>query len=121
MSLLHSIENNKDTQSFLEENSGKLQSQCERVMELLYTGKRLSERDLVIDYGMNGGGRRLRECKAARPNIINKEWKKDANGKRLYMEYWIDCPKIQTKSDVVRKATALIENMKSIGQQQALF
>lgn len=86
--LLHEIENNQDTESFLKQNGKKFSDDCIKAMQLMYKGERLNGDTCKELYGIHD--RRLRDCFAGRPDIVKKEWKKDASGKRLYVEYWIE-------------------------------
>lgn len=98
MSLVHQVENNKETQEFLKSNGEKFQGDCLTVMRLLFSGIRLTAQDVVVKYRLHD--RRLRECYTARPDLIKKEWKLNSEGKREYVEYFI--PKFQPpkKSDL---------------------
>ncbi len=94
--ILHQNENNADTESFLKSNGKKFQGDCLTVMKLLYQGVRLSSKDCWEKYGLHD--RRLRNCFEARPDIVQREWKTDGDGKRKYKEYFINIPKQLTKT-----------------------
>ena len=96
--MIHSKENNQDTESFLKSNGKKFQGDCLTVMKLLYSGLRLNAQLLVEKYHLHD--RRLRNCREARPDIVKSGWVHDANGKRLYVEYWVDVPKPVTKKEL---------------------
>jgi len=96
--LLHSVENSEETQSFLKENGKKFSNDCIRAMQLMYKGVRLNGDTCKELY--NFSDRRLRDCIAGRPDIVRKDWKRDGNGKRLYVEYWIEPIKPKTKTEV---------------------
>lgn len=98
LSLLHSVENNEDTESFLKENGKKFGDDCIKAMQLMYKGVRLNGDTCKELYGFSD--RRLRDCIAGRPDIVKKEWKRNSEGKRLYVEYWIEPIKPPTKTDV---------------------
>lgn len=117
--MLHERENNEDTESFLKQNGDKFSRDCIRAMQLMYLGERLNGETCKSLHKIHD--RRLRECFAARPDVVKKAWKRDANGKRLYMEYWIDCPKQETKTEVIKNANKTIEMLKNVGKQVSLF
>jgi len=96
--MLHEIENNPDTQSFLKENGKKFSRDCVMAMKLMYGGVRLNGDTCKELYGFHD--RRLRDCIAGRPDIVKRAWKKNADGNRLCVEYWIDVPKPPTKQSV---------------------
>ena len=99
--MIHKNENNPLSQEHLEENLKKFNGDCRTVMLLLYTGHKLTARDLEVRYGIDG--RRLRDCYAARRDIEKKAWVRDADGKTRYMQYWIEKPKLPTKTAIVQE------------------
>lgn len=99
--MLHETENNIDTELFLKENGEKFNRDCIKAMQLMYMGHRLNGDTCKQLHGIHD--RRLRDCRAGRPDIVKKAWKKDEKGKRLYVEYWIDVPAPPTKKDVIEK------------------
>ena len=113
--MLHEIENNPETQSFLAENNLKFSGDCKTVLLLLYSGVRLTARKLVTDYGI--ADRRLRDVSAARPDIVKKRWIKDGDGKRQVVEYYIDKPLPPSKREAVKWAEGFLKKM----QQGNLF
>ncbi len=96
--MIHEHENNQDTESFLKSNGQKFKGDCVTAMKLMYQGVRLNGDTCKQLYGFHD--RRLRNCHEARPDIVKKQWVLDGNGKRKYVEYWIDIPKQTTKSDL---------------------
>lgn len=96
--MIHQRENSADTELFLKSNGQKFTGDCLMVMKLLYQGYRLSSKDCWERYSVHD--RRLRNCYQARPDIVKREWKKNEQGKRMYVEYWIDVPKPLTKSEL---------------------
>lgn len=110
--LLHEIENNKDTESFLQENGKKFVGDCLIAMKLMYQGIRLNGDTCKELYGIHD--RRLRNCRAGRPDIVKSEWKRDANGKRLYVEFWIERIPYPTKSAVIERSNNIINLLKAI-------
>lgn len=105
--MLHQRENNVETESFLKQSGKKFGKDCVTALQLMYSGVRLNGDTCKHLYGFSD--RRLRECHAARPDIVKKEWKRDSKGKRLYVEYFIDVPKKPTKKQVINNIQ-LIEN-----------
>jgi hypothetical protein len=105
--MLHEIENNYDTQSFLKENGKKFSQDCITAMKLMYNGIRLNGDTCKALYGFHD--RRLRECRAARPDIVKSDWKRDSEGKRLYVEYWIEIPKLLTKQQLIDSWNNLVQ------------
>lgn len=99
--MIHEFENNDDTQSFLKENGQKFVGDCLIAMKLMYQGVRLNGDTCKELYGIHD--RRLRNCRDARPDIVKSEWKRNANGKRLYVEFWIDVPKLPSKTALTAK------------------
>ena len=116
--ILHEIENNPDSQSFLDENINQFNGDCKKVMVLLYKGIRLNAKMLVQEYGLHD--RRLRNCIAARPDVVKKAWKFDENGKRLFVEYFIEQPMPETKKQLVEWAGNYLEKQAQL-KQQSLF
>ena len=96
--MIHERENNADTESFLKSNGKKFQGDCLTVMRLLYSGARLSSKDCWEKYGLHD--RRLRNCFQARPDVVKREWKLNGEGKRMYVEYYIQIPKHPTKKEL---------------------
>ncbi len=119
-SLLQDRENNYDTESFLKQNGKKFSQDCITAMKLMYQGIRLNGETCKQLYGIHD--RRLRNCREGRPDIVRSEWKRDASGKRLYVEFWIDI-QIPSKTAVIKKAAKIIDIMKNLGNgsQQELF
>lgn len=96
--MIHQHENNPDTESFLKSNGKKFTGDCLIAMKLMYQGKRLSSLDCWNTYQIHD--RRLRNCYAARPDIVQREWiYKD--GKKSHVEYFITTPKVySTKKEL---------------------
>lgn len=118
--MLHEFENNSDSQSFLQENGKKFQEGCITAMKLMYQGVRLNGNTCKELYGFHD--RRLRNCRQGRPDIVKSAWKKDANGKRLYVEYWIDVPLPPSKQKAIAWATQILDKLKGGNlEQQNLF
>lgn len=109
--MTHLVENNPDSQQHLDENLDKFKGDMKIVMQLLYSGKRLSAQGLVKDYGI--ADRRLRDAIAVRPEVIKKEWKRDKNGKRLYVEYFIPIDFLPSKKKALEVGQKLLDKMKS--------
>ena len=96
--MVHEKENNQDTESFLKSNGDKFKGDCLTAMKLMYQGVRLNGDTCKELYGFSD--RRLRNCIAARPDIVKKQWVLDGNGKRKYVEYWIEKIKPPTKESL---------------------
>lgn len=90
--MLHERENNTDTEDFLKSNGKKFSDHCIIAMKLMYQGVKLNGDTCKQLYGFHD--RRLRDCRAARPDIVKSEWKKNEKGERMYVEYWIERPKV---------------------------
>lgn len=119
MGLTHEIENNSDSQQHLDENLDKFSGDVKIVLQLLYSGHRLSAKDVVVKYGLHD--RRLRDAIAALPNIVKKEWVLKPNGKRDYVVYYIEKQKPPTKKEL-QNWFSNYQNEKPIyGSQQKLF
>lgn len=112
--MLHERENNQDTESFLKENGKKFSQDCITAMKLMYQGIKLNGETCKQLYGFHD--RRLRECRDARPGIVKSAWKRDAAGKRLYVEFWIDTPLPPTKQEAVRWATEFLDGQLQQGR-----
>lgn len=97
--MLHEFENNLDTQEFLKSNGKKFNGDCLIAMKLMYQGLRLNSETCWNVYHIHD--RRLRNCREARPDIVKSDWVRDEKGKRKYVEYWIDKPKVYpTKTEL---------------------
>lgn len=116
--LLHERENNEDTESFLKQNGKKFSQDCITAMKLMYGGVRLNGETCKQLYGIHD--RRLRDCIAGRPDVVQKQWVVGGDGKRKIVEYFIDV-RIPTKTAVIQKASKVIEMMKRVGTQLNLL
>ena len=98
--MIHEHESGTESQQHLDENLDKFKGDLKVVLQLLFSGVRLSAMELVEKYHIHD--RRLRDAIKARPDVVKKEWKLDDNGKRMYVEYFI--PKFQppNKSDLAK-------------------
>jgi hypothetical protein len=117
--MLHERENNQETETFLKESGKKFSQDCVTAMKLMYQGIRLNGETCKELYGLHD--RRLRDCRQGRPDMVKSAWKKDVNGKRLYVEYWIDVPTPPSKHEVIQRATKVIELLKNTGKQLSLL
>lgn len=97
----HDQENNSESQSFLQENSHKFSKQCLKVLEVFYSGKKLTCKSALIDYGIGHLPRRLADLKENGVKI-EEEWVRDDKGKRLYKQWWMAITKRPTKEEVIR-------------------
>ena len=98
--MLHQHESGIESQQHLDENLDKFNGDAKIVMQLLYSGIRLTAMELVAKYGI--ADRRLRDVIKARPDVVKKEWKLNDEGKRMYMEYFIPPFKPPTKKEVIK-------------------
>lgn len=97
--MLHEIENNSDTESFLKQNGKKFSQDCVTAMKLMYQGIRLNGETCKHLYGFHD--RRLRNCREGRPDIVKSEWKRNEKGERLFVEFWIDPRRPITKGKLI--------------------
>lgn len=116
--LVHEFENNEDTQSFLRQNGKKFSDDCVKAMRLMYQGVKLNGDTCKELYGFHD--RRLRDCRQGRPDIVRSAWKKDADGKRLYVEFWISIPPPPSKRDAIIWAENFL-NQQQKGTQTQMF
>lgn len=119
--MIHDRENNEETESFLMQNGKKFSQDCITAMKLMYSGVRLNGDTCKQLYGFSD--RRLRDCIAARPDIVRKEWKRNSEGKRLYVEYYIPPTITPTKAKAIEMGQSILDamNAKANGVQQNLF
>lgn len=96
---IHEFESSDDTETFLNEKREDFKSDALFLLHLLYRGHRLNGRQVEM-WGVNS--RRLRELFVSHKEV-KREWKKDENGKRIVMEYWLEIPKIPTKEEVLER------------------
>lgn len=61
----HVIENNPDSESFLNENKNKLSNECEKVYNLLKQGRQLSVKECVVENITQSLPRRVLDLKQA--------------------------------------------------------
>src|SRR5688572_34980 len=89
---IHNSENNEDSQSYLNENAGRMREMCMKVLEILNKGVRLTVKDAAAK-DIPSLPRRIKDLRdhCGIKNIQDK-WVKNAEGKRLYKEWWIDIP-----------------------------
>lgn len=115
--MIHEKETTEDTESFLKENGKKFGQDCVTAMKLMYSGVKLNGDTCKQIYGIHD--RRLRECRQARPDIVKSAWKKDSNGKRLYVEYWIEIM-TPTKAKAIEDGQKILDAMNKVTQLQLL-
>lgn len=60
---IHKRENTEENQTYLDENKLKLSKQCQKVWDILSTGKRLTVRDAIITYHIGDLRRRIKDLK----------------------------------------------------------
>jgi hypothetical protein len=66
---VHTVENNSESKQILNANREHLSAQCEKVLELLTSGKRLTVRDAMIEYGIGDLRRRVKDLKENGYNV----------------------------------------------------
>lgn len=60
---VHTQENNRESETILEDNYDRLNKQCVLVLSLLKQGYRLTVRDAIIDHGIGDLRRRIKDLK----------------------------------------------------------
>lgn len=105
--LVHLRENSPELESFLNEHRVKFHGHCLLALKLMYSGVRLTDAKAISEYGISG--RRLRELYNELPNVVKKAWVKDANGKRKYVEYFVEQPITPTKAKAIEWATGFLD------------
>lgn len=113
--ILHQRENNEVSENHLKDNGKKFQKHCVELLRLMYKGYRLNARQVERDF--NYDGRRLRDIFQHRSEC-KRDWKKDKDGKNLFMEYWLDIPGLPTKRELIKKADKAIETIKSVAKNK---
>jgi hypothetical protein len=89
-------------------------------MKLMYNGVRLNGETCKHLYGISD--RRLRDCIAARPDIVKKEWVIGKDGKRKIVEYFIPPIITPTKAKAIAEGQKILDMMnKPDAVQQNLF
>ena len=99
--MLHETENNLETELFLKKNGKKFSQDCITAMKLMYQGVRLNGNTCKQLYGFHD--RRLRDCRAARPDIVKSQWVCDRDNNERYVEFWVELPAPPTKKEVIKK------------------
>lgn len=107
----HLHENNKESQSHLEESEQHFSDQCLKVLELLNKGIRLSVME-AVKHNILSLPRRLKDLRD-RNGItdIKEEWVKNADGKRLYKIWYKEGLRPPTKKKVIQNHS---ENQKPL-------
>ncbi len=99
--MTHERENNGFSQEFLNEHLEKFNGDNKIVMQLLFSGKRLTARELEKEYDIDG--RRLRDCIEARPDLVKREPRMTEDGKKTkWVEYFIPPFKPPTKKELTK-------------------
>lgn len=102
---LHQFENNSDSQSFLDENRDKFESDAAFLLHQMQRGERLTAQTVVQKYGI--ADRRLRDLH--NDGKCSKEWKLNEQGKRMYVEYFVERPKPPGKLMVIEYWDKLVQ------------
>lgn len=87
--------NNRESESFYEENMDRFSDQCKKVWKLLKQGDRLTVYDAVLLHWISSLPRRIKDINDAFTDAghtapIKSEWVRDSQGKRLHKEYFIN-------------------------------
>lgn len=77
--IVHTHENNSESEQILNDNKDHLNKQCKLVHDLLKKGIRLTVRDAIVTYGISSLPRRILDLKQSgievKSVIINKRFK----------------------------------------------
>ena len=87
LTFIHSFENNRESQSHLEDRAEHFEGQCKTVLKLLRSGVRLSVYDAIVVHGISSLPRRIKDLRDG-GIVIHDEWVY-VDGKRSYKEYFI--------------------------------
>lgn len=119
--LVHQREADSNTESFLQENVGKFESDCVFLLKLMLRGERLTRQEVVGKYKLND--RRLGDLFTA--GKCERRWKYGVNAKgkpkRLYVEYFITTTSIPNKKSVTEMWNTLMSNGNGLKQQEIGF
>lgn len=85
---IHQRENRPENQAHLDENRDRWSAQCHKVYALLRSGVRLSRLQAANVYSIMSLERRIADL-IANGVEIQKEWVRNSEGKKLYIEYYI--------------------------------
>lgn len=98
---IHEVENNPESQSFRDENEQMLSECCMKVLRILNTGKRLTTMEASAQ-GIPYLPIRIKDLREkAGIEGIKDDWVRDANGKRLHKEWWLEITKRPTKTEIL--------------------
>lgn len=114
--ILHQRENSEWSEQFLKSNGEKFNSDCVKVLRMLYKGMKLTGKQVNDITGMADGGRRLRDIKKHRTDC-KKGIRKKPGGGLEGVEYWLDIPHLQTKSECIERSAKVIDLMKTVGKE----
>ena len=84
---VHSRENNRESEDYLNENREALSAKCEKVLALLKSGVRLTVLGAMVNHGVSSLPRRILDLKQAGIDIPSV-WVY-VDGKRSYKEWYI--------------------------------
>lgn len=102
---VHYKENNDDTQSHLDANREKYETDSQFLLKQMKRGERLTAQTVVKKYSCEP--RRLRDLH--NEGECEKAWKTNESGKRLYVEYFITLPKLPTKQEIIEHWDSLVQ------------
>lgn len=95
--IVHIKESSDDTQSHLDQNRDKFESDAMFLLRQMKNGERLTAKTVVQKYGI--ADRRLRDLE--NDGKCKKEWKLNDQGKRICVEYFCEIPKPPGKLMVI--------------------
>lgn len=108
--LIHQRETTEDTESFLQENIDKFQTDAVFLLKQMIKGEKLTAKTVVQKYGKEP--RRLRDLEIS--GKCQKRWVLKENGKRSYVEYYVEVPRQLTKSEVIANAHKAMQSLEKI-------
>ena len=96
---IHQRENSEDTERHLQENMEKAETDCVFLLRQMLCGERLTRQVVVEKYKIND--RRLGDLFIS--GKCEKRWVVGENGKRKYVEYFVNVPKPPTKTELIQQ------------------
>lgn len=74
LNIVHLKENNPASQAVLNANRDRLNKSCMKVLNLLMSGKELTVRNAMVDYGISSLPRRIMDCEQKLNIVIPERW-----------------------------------------------
>jgi hypothetical protein len=87
--VVHGKENNKESQTHLEENAQSFGEKCLKVYDLLKSGVRLTVENALVKHGISSLPRRILDLKERGAKGIKDEWVKNKDGKNIYKQWYM--------------------------------